>query len=821
MSEPVSISKKLAAFIPHLLTAGILLLLLQRYGIESHSPLQALLPLLGIVFALNYWMPEKFRFLFLSLASVAGCFFILDPVNAAGLVLIMLSVTLFIGSKIEVRWKIIFSVLLFAVLVLARAGAIPVPFIPFAIPLAGSMLMFRLMLVLYEKKFTKPESTFTQNFSYFMLLPNLGLPLFPIVDYKTFLRNNSPDDKEAIQTGLRRMLMGILQLLIYRYIYMNVLPPLSGIHHATTAAVYLACSYLLILHLTGLMWIAVGYLGMLGFKLGPIFNNVFLVESFGDIWRRINIYWREFVMKVFYYPVYFRLRKKIKKPVLVSALIVFTLTGLMHGWQWFWLLGNITFHSTGLFYWSILGICISLSLARQEMRAGKTKKQRNGFSAALIKMLSIAGMFLFMSFMWSLWNNPTFNDWLFFLGHFTEGDPSEWFIISGFVLIVIAIGTLLVYFSKRITIIPGKTITIFSAWPSLIVTALLLFYFTTGNSSKLFPGIHDKVFATVISERLNSDDAEEATENYYDKMLATNGNGRRPWEMTVEAADPKSGFEAACVRRHDMLMREIIPSKTTDLGTWKIISNQWGMRDKDYAKEKTANTFRVALLGASYEMGSGVTQEKTFENVFEKMLNDSSKACQYEILNFAVGGYHPPQQVWVMENKVKEFHPDLALYFVHPEDRNRNDDYMANLVYHGYDLLYPALNATRNKAGARQGMSLSQLKNRFQPYNDSISDWSLQHILSSAQQQNARLVIVYLPSLLADEQVEADYYENFCRINKLEFVSMHGIFGTDVSPWKLATDETHPNEAANQLIAKFLFHHFYPIFRSYCTLTKF
>ena len=367
MSEPVSISKKIAAFIPQMLTAAVLLLLLQRYGVESHSPLQSLLPLLGIVFVLNYWMPEKFRFHFLSLASIAGCFFILDAVNAAGLVLIMLAVTFVISSKISIRLKIIFSVLLFAGLVLARAGIIPVPFIPFAIPLAGSLLMFRLMLVLYEKKFTKPESSFVQNFSYFTLLPNLGLPLFPIVDYKTFLRNHSPDDAEAINKGLRRMLMGILQLLLYRYIYMNVLPPLSGIHHATTAAVYLACSYLLILHLTGLMWIAVGYLGLLGFKLGPIFNNVFLVESFGDIWRRINIYWREFVMKIFYYPVYFRLRKKVKKPVLLSALIVFTLTGLMHGWQWFWLLGNISFHSTGLFYWSILGICISISLARQDV----------------------------------------------------------------------------------------------------------------------------------------------------------------------------------------------------------------------------------------------------------------------------------------------------------------------------------------------------------------------------------------------------------------------------------------------------------------------
>ena len=820
MNEPASISRKIAAFIPQMLTAGVLLFLLQRYDVELHSPLQSLLPLLGIVFVINYWMPPKLRFPFLALASAAGCFFIMDPVNAAGLVLIMLSVTLFIGSKIAVRWKIIFSALLLVALGLARAGIIPVPFIPFAVPLAGSMLMFRLILVLYEKKFTNPGSSFSQNFSYFTLLPNLGLPLFPIIDYKTFLRNHSPDDTEAINKGLSRMLMGILQLLLYRFIYINVLPPLSGIHHATTAAVYLACSYLLILHLTGLMWIAVGYLGILGFKLGPIFNNVFLVDSFGDIWRRINIYWREFVMKVFYYPVYFRLRKKVKSPVLITSLIVFTLTGLMHGWQWFWLLGNITFHSTGLFYWSILGICISISLARQEARAGKPEKQRGEFSTALTRMLSIAGMFLFMSFMWSLWNNPTFSDWLFFLSHFAEGDPSEWLRIAGAIVSIIVIGTFFVYFSKRAASFSEKTIPVFSKWPSLLATGLLLFYFTTDHAAKLFPQAREKVFAAVIADRLNTDDQEEATENYYDQMLATNGNGRGPWEMTLEAADPKSGFEAACIREHNMIMREMIPSKTTDLGTWKITTNSYGMRDKEYSLQKPANTFRVAVLGASYEMGSGIAQDKDFENLLEKMLNDSSDGCNYEILNFAVGGYHPPQQVWVMDAKVQQFSPDMILYFVHSEDRNRNDDYMANLVHLGYDLSHPALKWYRNEAGARQSMSMAQLRNRFQPFNDSISDWSLSCINIKAKAMHARLGSVYLPSLLADEQDEAAYYDRFCKAHGLEFVSMHGIFGKDVSKWKLPADETHPNEAANELIAKFLFNRFYPIFRSYCIPDK-
>ncbi|NIO08549.1 MAG: hypothetical protein GTO40_11300, partial [Deltaproteobacteria bacterium] len=35
----------------------------------------------------------------------------------------------------------------------------------------------------------------------------------------------------------------------------------------------------------------------------------FLASNFTDFWRRANIYWKDFMLKVVYYPTYFRLRK--------------------------------------------------------------------------------------------------------------------------------------------------------------------------------------------------------------------------------------------------------------------------------------------------------------------------------------------------------------------------------------------------------------------------------------------------------------------------------------------------------------------------------
>ena len=46
-------------------------------------------------------------------------------------------------------------------------------------------------------------------------------------------------------------------------------------------------------------------------------------------------------MKIFYYPLFFRLRRYGEVPAIVAAtLIVFVLTWVLHAYQWFWLRGD-------------------------------------------------------------------------------------------------------------------------------------------------------------------------------------------------------------------------------------------------------------------------------------------------------------------------------------------------------------------------------------------------------------------------------------------------------------------------------------------------
>ncbi|HTL82081.1 MAG TPA: hypothetical protein VL651_10270, partial [Bacteroidia bacterium] len=797
-------------FLRMVLLSGAAFLILEKFDFEPGSPLKSLLPVVFGAVLVNYWLPRKFSLCFLFLASCAGSFLLLDPLNAGALIVLLLLFGLLMRTGIGINLKIFISILFIAALLLIRISIVHVPFFSYAIPVAGSMLMFRGALVLYEHKYAKEKPTFIEDLSYLFLLPNLALPLFPVIDYKTFLRNHTPSDRVAINKGIERISLAILQLLIYRFFYTFITPPLSTVHDAGSTLLYITSSYAGIMHFTGLLWLGVGCLGLLGFDLPFIFNNVFLVDSFSDIWRRINIYWKDFITKLVYFPVYFLLRKKIKQSVLITVLITFIFTAVLHGWQWIWLLGIPKISPSGIIYWGILGTCIAIALSRESKKTPVPEKVTMLSSAW--RCIRIMLMFLFMSFTWSLWNSPSFNDWFFLLSHFRTFSFDDIFKIASSLIIIF----FLLFFGLNFNTGVKDPV----KWNRISARAtiwlmLLVLPFGFYQVVNIFPAPIREYAWSLNGPELNSDDRDYAIENYYDQMLAVNG-GRHPWEMFIQAPGASSGLDKACTARQDVVIRELIPSLTTDLGTWKIITNSFGMRSKEYPMQKGKNVFRIAILGGSYEMGSGVAQDSVFGNVLEEMLQDSFPELDIQVLNFAVGGYHPPQQVWVMQNKIKQFSPDLVLYFVHPEDRSRLDAFLANMVHNGYDLHFAELKNIRTRCGAKQSMSVTELQNRFEPYNSDISHWAISTVLDSADEWNEAMYIVYLPTMNSDDILEDNFYRNELTLapayekKNLHYISLHGIFASDPDHWKLKTDPSHPNAAAHQLIAERLFSELYP-----------
>lgn len=94
----------------------------------------------------------------------------------------------------------------------------------------------------------------------------------------------------------------------------------------------------------------------------------------------------------------------------------------------------------------------------------------------------------------------------------------------------------------------------------------------------------------------------------------------------------------------------------------RFVTNSQGLRDQEYSLSKPPHAFRVAVVGASYVMGSGVEMEDTFHAVLENQLNRENKGMTYEFINMGVGGHSPWQSLAVVKRKALAYQPDLIFF---------------------------------------------------------------------------------------------------------------------------------------------------------------
>src|SRR5690606_24841182 len=136
---------------------------------------------------------------------------------------------------------------------------------------------------------------------------------------------------------------------------------------------YLVSNFLLYLRVSGLFHLVIGMLHLFGFRLPETHNRYLLASSFTDFWRRINIYWKDFMQKLFYYPMVFRLRGLgTTKALVIATLYVFFMTWFLHAYQWFWLRGTVLLVWQDVLFWAFLGVLVVLN-SLYEIRFGRKR----------------------------------------------------------------------------------------------------------------------------------------------------------------------------------------------------------------------------------------------------------------------------------------------------------------------------------------------------------------------------------------------------------------------------------------------------------------
>jgi alginate O-acetyltransferase complex protein AlgI len=413
--EPENARRDPRKFLPILAHLALLLAVMKVYAVEG----RALLWLTSIALAalpIHYLLDFRWKKPFFLAISVFGLFAVFGMVP--GLVISAVALT-FIGvCRLPVAWTIRAAIIAAATIGLGFArvsfGSSKSDLASIVWPVLGSMLMFRMILYLYEIKHAKKPEPMIDTLGYFFLLPNFAFPLFPVIDYRTLGRSHfAAEIHETQSTGLKMIFNGVIQLLAYRLVYHQLLIPFEEVHSPATLAAFIVCNYLLYLKVSGQFHIACGMLHLFGYQLPTTHHNYLLASSFTDYWRRINIYWKDFMIRVVFNPVAFRLKRKPRWLALGAAtLAVFVTTWALHGYQMFWLKGHWGFSVPDTLFWGILGAFVLVNVqldARDKPR--KPVQPRSPLAATCISMIQTLATFTAISLLWSLWSSPSLTAW--------------------------------------------------------------------------------------------------------------------------------------------------------------------------------------------------------------------------------------------------------------------------------------------------------------------------------------------------------------------------------------------------------------------------
>jgi hypothetical protein len=804
-----------------LLVAQLVLLamVLRQFQIESGAfRLLALVTFAG--FAVHALLPMRYRLPFFLALSLTGIVLVLGVTNAAWLIGIGLVLIGLCHVPVSFRVRALLLVAAGGILMAMRAKWLPFPWSEAIWAVLGSMFMFRLIVYFYDLSHERVPVSPTRTLSYFFMLPNVCFPLFPVVDSKDFRRNYFDQDAYRIyQVGVAWILRGTIHLILYRLVYNHLTLAPSDVADPGDLARFLVTNFGLYLRISGQFHIIVGMLYLFGFRLPETNHLYYLASSFTDFWRRINIYWKDFMLKVFYRPAYFALRKRGETIALVVAtLLVFVSTWLLHSYQWFWLRGNFPLTAQDGIFWGVLAVFVIWNSLREakygrERTLGKTGPTWRG---SLSLGMRTAVTFTVICVLWSLWTCESVSEWIAMLAvvvdHPVKGILGGVLVIAG-LGVVIGTGLFLTASAARRDKAGSALAGVRRSSVTVAVTCVALLLI---GSPQVYSGLGASAATIIDSLRaghLNRLDMARMEQGYYEQLLSTERLNSQLWELYVQRpadwVDPQGVGLARSTG--DFLQRELAPRTTAYSSRVLVRTNQWGMRDKEYAKVPPPGTFRLALLGSSPVMGYGVAEGQHFEPLLEERLNREPGRVPYksfEILNFGASNYKPLQQVVIIDRAVS-FSPNAVVYVATVGEEPAAARYLVQVVKRQIPIPYPELRKVVETAGLRHDMSETEALRRLRPHQKSILEWTYRYIAGSAKAAGAAAVWMQLPQPTEAPERVRQVWEEETRLARqagFTIMSLEGAYdGRDLSTLRLAAWDNHPNALGHALIADRLY----------------
>ena len=799
----------------------LLTLVVRTFEIESGAFLRVMMIACG-GFVVHHLAPARLRLPVFVLVSLTGIVAVMGPANGAQIVGFGLAL---IGlAHLPVAFGLRVALVLAAGMVLAalRSGAIHAPVSAAIWPIFGAMFMFRMIVYLYDLKSRAAPVGPWRAMAYFFMLPNVCFPLFPVVDYKSFCRTYYDDEDIAIyQTGVEWIFRGILQLILYRWVYQHMVGA-ESVASALGAAAFLVTAYLMYLKISGSFHMIVGLLHLFGFNLTRTNNKYFLSESFTDYWRRINIYWKDFLQKVFFNPVFFLLNRRMggTSALILATLVAFFITWALHSYQWFWIRGKFPVVWQDIAFWSLMGLLVLGNMLYENKygRQRSLKKVRHSLGSELKLALRTVGTFVVICMSWVIWSSESFGEFTMIMGHLARPDATAVLWITGSLAALGVVAVLVARADRRkvgaVASLARKKRGPAPFWgPAYQVGAscvVILFVAYAPLVININPAITN-ITDNLKSARLNARDAQMLDRGYYEDL--TNvvrfnsalgdlynqkpANWERCWAMR-----PVDGYPDFA----------LIPSKHVWFKGAMMTTNRWGMRDREYEKEKPAGTYRIVVTGASHEMGTGVGDDEVFDNLVEDRLNREHTGGAYtrfELLNFSVGGYGPLERLADLDRRdFRSFQCD-ALLVMGIDDFYWVVKEMIDVVQNDFPVPYEYVRGIIRETGLTRSSSYAEGLQKLTPHREELLRWVYAELVRRCRERGIVPMAGYIPptgEFLPERQADVRRSMEVAREEGFVVLDMTDAYaGAELNRLWIAPWDSHPDATGHRMLADALY----------------
>jgi hypothetical protein len=261
---------------------------------------------------------------------------------------------------------------------------------------------------------------------------------------------------------------------------------------------------------------------------------------------------------------------------------------------------------------------------------------------------------------------------------------------------------------------------------------------------------------------------------------------------------------------HPKFDYQMKPNMRTYFKMAEFITNSDGLRDKEYTVEKPRSTFRVAVVGDSYTLPSGVKIEEAYHTLLEKRLNAERESTSFQFINFGGAGGSLRAYLLVIEYITLKYNPDLILLgFCAENDHEVSRPISVNKDWKPKKMVYPfffnlySLELIKSMSRiAVKSFSSFWTKESYAQKEVEYMKEMFARMQALSKEVNVPIVIAFL----ANRQIGTEkigLVGKLAEENGLLFVDVSSSFaGTKVKDYSIHHPiDSHPNGKANRIFA--------------------